>query len=206
MELRRPSEGGKRSCSPSELTPSFSYDTGIFTLININQSIQTSLLKINRLIAMMLVMCANCTAFGLSSTAHADYVGYSRCKGCHNRPYKTWWESKHAGASDGLTEDQKRDIKCMHCHGTGTELGQFLEGVQCEACHGPGSLYKGPKIMSKGRYNADPRGQRKLAIEAGLIPQQESVCLQCHKQDRPQGHLPAREFNYKEAFGKVNHK
>jgi mono/diheme cytochrome c family protein len=81
-----------------------------------------------------------------------------------------------------------------------------MEGVQCEACHGPGSLYKSPKIMSRSKFKKDPQGQRKLAMEAGLVLGSEEVCLKCHGQKRPEGHPPAKPFNFQEAFKKIDHK
>ena len=93
----------------------------------------------------------------------------------------------------------------MACHGTGAPKGVILENVQCEACHGPGSLYKGAHIMSKWKYKQDPETQRKLAVEAGMTPIDERVCLRCHGKERPGGHLPARAFVYSDALKKVNH-
>jgi|Deesub1362B_J571_1020462.scaffolds.fasta_scaffold03511_2 hypothetical protein len=141
-----------------------------------------------------------------SFAADANYVGYKKCKGCHSYQFKAWKAFKHAKASEVLKEDQRKDPACMKCHGTGAEQGAVLEGVQCEACHGPGSLYKSPKIMSKSKYKKDPEGQRAKAVQAGLVLQEEKVCLKCHGQDRPEGHPPAKPFNYKEAYPKVAHK
>jgi hypothetical protein len=80
-----------------------------------------------------------------------------------------------------------------------------MAGVQCEACHGPGSLYKSPKVMSKGRYRKDPMGQRKLAVEASLVLQDKGVCLGCHDAERPAGHSPARPFDFDDAYQRVKH-
>jgi hypothetical protein len=137
--------------------------------------------------------------------ADIKYVGFKRCKGCHSYQYRAWKGFKHAQASDALDEEQKKDSNCMKCHGTGTDRGVIMEGVQCEACHGPGSRYKSPKIMSKSKYKRDSETQHKLAIEAGLVIQEENVCLQCHGPDRPGNHPPAKIFNFEEAYTKVNH-
>ena len=142
---------------------------------------------------------------GFAMAADPEYVGYARCKGCHSYQYKAWKDFKHAKASEALNDDQRKDSNCMSCHGTGATQGGILENVQCEACHGPGSLYKSPKIMSKSKYKEDPQTQQQLAIEAGLVVQNEGVCLQCHGQERPEGHPEAKEFNYSEAYEKVNH-
>jgi DnaJ-class molecular chaperone len=146
-----------------------------------------------------------CLLAGISFAADSEYVGYARCKGCHSYQYKAWKDFKHAKASEALDEEQKQDPQCMSCHGTGAEQGEILEAVQCEACHGPGSLYMGSKIMSKSKYKNDPEGQHQLALGAGLVVQEESVCLKCHGQERPEGHPEAAPFNYEEAYGKVAH-
>lgn len=143
---------------------------------------------------------------GSASATDAKYVGYKKCKGCHSYQYKIWKEFKHAKASEAIKEEQRKDANCMDCHGTGADSGALLEGVQCEACHGPGSLYKSPKIMSKSKYKKDPEGQRNKAVEAGLVTQNEKVCLKCHGQERPEGHAPAKPFCFAEAYKKVDHK
>lgn len=143
---------------------------------------------------------------GPALAADAKYVGYKKCKGCHSYQYKAWKDFKHAKASEAIKDEQKKDSNCMNCHGTGADQGTLLEGVQCEACHGPGSEYKSPKIMSKNKYKKDPEGQRKKAVEAGLVMQSEKVCLGCHGQDRPEGHAPAKPFDFAENYKKVDHK
>jgi hypothetical protein len=143
---------------------------------------------------------------GPALAAEAKYVGYKRCKGCHSYQYKAWKDFKHAKATEAVKEEQKQDPNCVKCHGTGADQGTFFEGVQCEACHGPGSLYKSPKIMSKSKYKKDPEGQRKKAVEVGLVLQTQEVCLKCHGQDRPEGHAAANPFNFEEAYEKVDHR
>ncbi len=154
-------------------------------------------------------MVAVCSALGFASwPARAEgptYVGYQRCKDCHPRQYETWKRHAHSRAFAPLQAGRQKDAKCVVCHCTGTEKGQILEDVQCEACHGPGSLYKGPTIMSKGMFRKDPEAQRRLAAEAGLTPIEEGICLRCHGKDRPPGHPPARPFEYPRALERVRH-
>jgi hypothetical protein len=149
-----------------------------------------------------LVLCVGATfIFAQSPT----YVGYERCKDCHPKQYQSWSRHAHSRAFAPLQVDHRRDGKCVVCHATGTERGQLLEHVQCEACHGPGSLYKGPTVMSKGLFNKDRERQRKVAAEAGLRPIDERTCLRCHGKERPGGHPPARPFEYAEALHEVRH-
>ncbi|MGQ9654700.1 MAG: multiheme c-type cytochrome [Thermodesulfobacteriota bacterium] len=133
------------------------------------------------------------------------YVGYERCKDCHPRQYETWKRHAHSRAFASLRAGRQKDAKCVVCHSTGTEKGQILEDVQCEACHGPGSLYKGPTIMSKGMFRKDREAQRRLAAQAGLTPIEEAICLRCHGKERPPGHPPARPFEYPRALETVRH-
>src|SRR3990172_3494458 len=108
------------------------------------------------------------------------YVGVAKCKVCHVRQHKVWGESEHAKAFEILKPEEQKDPKCLTCHVTGYQtLREFkseLAGVQCEACHGPGSVYI--KIHTK----KDKEGARK----AGLVtrPDPES-CKTCHNEKSP---------------------
>jgi DnaJ-class molecular chaperone len=136
-------------------------------------------------------------------------MGYQKCKGCHLQAFQSWKESRHARATVSLSKDDQKDGRCLQCHATGfaqpASLGQLFENVQCEACHGPGSAYKSPRIMSKGKYRADPETQRRRAVEAGMTPIEASVCLECHGKPLPQGHAPRRRFDFSEAVRAVSH-
>ncbi|HEY4187973.1 MAG TPA: multiheme c-type cytochrome, partial [Polyangia bacterium] len=81
----------------------------------------------------------------------------------------------HAQAWKTLVDGGKQaDYKCIGCHVTGfgqvggSSLGftKRLESVQCETCHGPGSLHVA------GEGNEQP-----LAIKRQTP---ETVCLGCH--------------------------
>ncbi len=113
-----------------------------------------------------------------------DYVGVKKCKMCHKPQYSAWLETGHA-KTDLLTDAEKKKTECISCHVTGTTAKDtlLLEGVQCEACHGPGSDYKSPKIKSKKKWKADRDAARKAAIEAGLIYPTEGDCKRCHKKE-----------------------
>ncbi|MEE8112131.1 MAG: cytochrome c family protein [Acidobacteriota bacterium] len=135
----------------------------------------------------------------------ARYSGFAKCKVCHLPQFKIWDQSPHKTAFEKLSAEEQVKEECVVCHVTGhgkaAEGTPELQGVQCEACHGPGSLYRRVSIMSKSKYNADPAGQRKLAIEAGLILPGESTCRACHNEKSPN----FKGFNYKEAKEKIRH-
>ncbi len=110
------------------------------------------------------------------------YVGAKGCQACHSNPPRDhlhdWLASRHARAFEALRGREKTDPECLSCHATGTggELApgvtpKDLQGVQCEACHGPGSLYRSQSVM-KNRASATARGM--------VIPGRKT-CLRCHR-------------------------
>jgi 2',3'-cyclic-nucleotide 2'-phosphodiesterase (5'-nucleotidase family) len=103
----------------------------------------------------------------------ASYVGVETCETCHSDAVDFWKTTKHAHAYASLAEQFKQyNLDCVSCHVAGYEKPggstvthvEGLENVQCENCHGPGSLHvRAPK---------DPK-----AIIA--VPP-ASTCLSCH--------------------------
>jgi hypothetical protein len=80
----------------------------------------------------------------------AGYVGIDGCADCHEEAVAQWKTTVHAGAWQTLVDDKKDlDLSCVSCHVTGfrkpggSELveNMGLRDVQCEVCHGPGSLH-----------------------------------------------------------------
>ncbi|MBI2896669.1 MAG: hypothetical protein HYY06_24135 [Deltaproteobacteria bacterium] len=79
-----------------------------------------------------------------------SYIGGARCAECHEDAVTFWRGTKHAHAFTTLVDGGKElDLRCVGCHVTGyrrpggsTALyNETLRAVQCEACHGPGSLH-----------------------------------------------------------------
>lgn len=117
-----------------------------------------------------------------------EYVGAAKCKMCHIKEYKSWEASKKAKTFSVLNAEQQKDPKCNVCHITGKLAdGTVLEGVQCEACHGPGADYKAKEVMK----------DKKAAMAAGMIEPTEAVCVTCHKKE---GNPNFKPFNYAEAI------
>jgi hypothetical protein len=137
--------------------------------------------------------------------ADAQYVGVAKCKACHKAEFEIWQASPHAGAFDKLSAEEQAKDECVACHTTGhggsAAEGADLKGVGCESCHGPGSLYRKVSIMSKSKYKENPDGQRKLAIDAGLVLPDESSCTSCHNEKSP----TFKGFNFEEAKAKIKH-
>ncbi|MEW6411108.1 MAG: multiheme c-type cytochrome [Candidatus Zixiibacteriota bacterium] len=136
--------------------------------------------------------------------AKAEFVGAEKCaKVCHKVQFNSWLETGHAKAFTVLTDEDKAKPECVTpCHVTGKLAdGTLLEGVQCEACHGAGSEYKSPKIMSKPKWSGDPAGYKKMAMDAGLIYPTAEHCTQCHKEE---GNPNFKPFDFEASKGKVH--
>jgi len=156
-----------------------------------------------------------------------EYVGVAKCKTCHSKErlggtqFQHWEETAHAKAIETLKpgvkveakvksamdphKDYSSDPECLKCHTTGYEKpaaeGAKLEGVQCEACHGPGSAYKSMKIMSKKKYRENRGEAREKAISAGLVFSTEEVCAVCHNQEGNN----FEEFDFETKVEQVKH-
>lgn len=115
--------------------------------------------------------------------ASFEYVGPKKCKMCHQDIYAAWEKTGHAKAFSALSAEEQEKGECITCHITGhDDEGELIANVTCEACHGPGSEYKSPKIMSK-KWNDDPETYKAKAIEAGLVYPTEENCKGCHKKE-----------------------
>jgi len=93
---------------------------------------------------------ANAGTLPEAKEGEAVYVGAVACFDCHFGPEEFWRNDRHHEAWKTLEHDNKTfDAECVSCHVTGyNKPGGSLVGqvkgrkaVQCEACHGPGSLH-----------------------------------------------------------------
>jgi hypothetical protein len=80
----------------------------------------------------------------------ASYAGREACADCHAEAATFWSKTMHATAWKTLeARGQQFDFDCIGCHVTGwdrpggSNLGHNnqLRDVQCETCHGPGSIH-----------------------------------------------------------------
>lgn len=80
----------------------------------------------------------------------ASYVGATQCLECHEDARAFYEKDQHTLAWETLEKEGKTfDLECVSCHVTGygepggSILGDLknLTDVQCESCHGPGSLH-----------------------------------------------------------------
>ncbi len=155
------------------------------------------------------------SAFTLES---AKYIGAKKCMMCHKGEsrgdqYGKWLKSRHAQAFNVLKSDESKAIaqkmgiadatkaaQCLKCHVTGyggaaaEGFEPTAEGVGCEACHGPGSLYKSMSVMRALREKRqDPQ---KVAFENG-----KESCVRCHNAESP----TYKPFDFAVEWPKVAH-
>ena len=132
--------------------------------------------RTNLLIATMAVSVV--LIAGTVSAQHHEYVGADRCRMCHRVQHESWLETTHAKSTEvaKASSDPAFTPECLQCHAT--DANEELAGVQCEACHGPGSDYGKMSIMK----------DREASIANGLIIPSQEVCNHCHKDD---GHSKA---------------
>lgn len=109
----------------------------------------------------------------LGASSGARFVGAEACKLCHRSLYESWESTPHRFASEKVPIGPG-EAGCLECHAT---RDRELAGVQCEACHGPGSAYSAPEVMI----------DVEKAILAGLVLPAAGACGRCHENAEP-GH------------------
>jgi nitrate/TMAO reductase-like tetraheme cytochrome c subunit len=87
----------------------------------------------------------------VAAAGEAAYTGDQQCIDCHQEAYDFWKTTPHAKAYPDLVKRQKQyDTSCISCHVVGyqkpggtCDVAQTSgrESVQCESCHGAGSLH-----------------------------------------------------------------
>ena len=116
----------------------------------------------------------------------AVYVGLEKCLECHDETENYWKHDRHSKAWATLVKDNKTfDAECVSCHVTGygkaggSVVGKTKdrENVQCEVCHGPGSLHAEAE-----------EGKEKSTI---AVKPTEALCVTCHNKH----HSPHFDFD-----------
>ncbi len=157
----------------------------------------------------------------LSAGKPVVYTGVAKCKTCHKKKksgdqYTKWMEKKHSKAYASLAgekakkvaaekgiKDPQKAAECLRCHTTAydpvtkekrkdvAETLKIEEGVSCESCHGPGSIYKKLPNM---------KSTEKFLATGGILPKKE-VCVKCHNEESP----TFKPFDFKERSEKIAH-
>ncbi len=120
------------------------------------------------------------------------YLGMEICRRCHGDIYADFMLSPHFRAFQPLLEaGEQNNPECLKCHTTGYGIfsgydkssekkgGVNLRGVQCEACHGPGTGH-----VRDGTYRARAR----------------ESCRACHSPER------SPHFSFQTFWKKVGHR
>ncbi len=128
----------------------------------------------------------------LTGKMREKYIGMETCARCHDQTATDFMVSPHFRTFKRMTESgNEKNAECLACHTTGygrfsgynsesdEKGGTNLRGVQCEACHGPGT-----KHTRDGKYKAKAR----------------KSCRDCH--DARQ----SPHFNFQTFWAKVGHK
>lgn len=165
----------------------------------------------------------------------ATYLGDAQCKVCHNKKdegeiWAKWKAEKHPSAFEslkspkalevakakGITKPPSEAPECLKCHVTAFDAAsgktpdkiQMASGVQCEACHGPGSKHaeEGKKVLFKKDATAKPAESIKKP--------DAKTCEQCHNKDNPtydENRYTLKDgskadFDFEQAYAKIEHK
>ena len=109
----------------------------------------------------------------------ASYTGTESCADCHDDQVKFWNKTVHATAWQTLVDrGQQFDLDCIGCHVTGWDKpggsnlshNDPLRDVQCETCHGPGSIHVA-------------RGGKEKPFAIKRAPDNELCASQCHTRE-----------------------
>jgi hypothetical protein len=164
-----------------------------------------------------------------SPLAAQQYVGPSKCVGCHDhdRQATRWQKEEPAQFKDKAHFNTRKqldgpkaaayakaigvadpyDIKgsCVTCHST-VFRGDANAGVSCESCHGPASGYLEPHQVKGAYAKAVSTGLRDLKSKPPTIAK---ACVTCHlTTDRKlvaAGHPSGAEFDVGAGLKKVVH-
>lgn len=150
-------------------------------------------------------------------TALSSYVGAQTCATCHADEYEIWLGTPHARAwvflstpmaeriaadfKGGPVAEPTRSARCLRCHATaasvdpaylGTEF-HFEEGIQCEACHGPG-----------GDHALDPENPT-LGSELAATSIDGTTCSVCHRPPPSHTILNRAPFDRSKGLRRIDH-
>ncbi len=123
--------------------------------------------------------------------ASPSFVSSSVCSQCHVDHYLKWANTAHGHATDPLlSREIEVGASCLECHATGSkpatatdkiELAQ-LQNVQCEQCHGPGSIH----VAKPGKGY-------------GVVADMKAACASCHTSET------SPDFDLQAAWAKIKH-
>ena len=190
--------------------------------------------SIYRWVGISLALAVVCAFSAPAFAQEATYLGEAQCKVCHNKKEKgeqwnKWKAAKHPLAFEnlkspkalevakakGLTKPPSESPECLKCHvtafdaatGKAPEKINMAMGVQCESCHGPGSLH-----AEEGKKKLFKKDDTAKTAETMPKPDPKN-CEKCHNKDNPT-YDPNRytlkdgtkvDFDFEQAHAKVVH-
>jgi Cytochrome c554 and c-prime len=144
-----------------------------------NVAVQDAVSKFYRATGEVNVKAAASVAVEPPPNGQAAYTGMEACADCHAEASAFWSKTRHAAAWKTLEDrGQQFDFDCIGCHVTGwdkpggSNLGHnsTLRNVQCETCHGPGSIH-----VAKGGLDKPATIKR--------APANDLCASQCHTKE-----------------------
>jgi len=126
------------------------------------------------------------------SSGQYKYVGNSKCRLCHREFFIGRKHDLHDFTMQKLVKSKnEKNSRCLVCHSTGygvdsgfvsMETTPRLANVQCEGCHGPGSLHiKLAKEKMKLRSNVGVKG---FLVGADNQKRLKKMCTSCHVSEK----------------------
>lgn len=119
-----------------------------------------------------------------------EYIGPDACITCHQEKHDEWSDSKHAEAYSDPEFQQEWEAAgnqedCLQCHTTGYDQDTetyAIEGVTCEACHGPGltmEVDRSPELC--GSCHSGEYGKERYEdFLEGTHSGSGVTCVDCH--------------------------
>ena len=166
---------------------------------------------------------------GGSSALAQNYLGPSKCVGCHDhdRQARKWQKEEPAASKGkahyntlkqldapksaqwakaiGLADPYDAKGACVKCHGT-VFRGEANAGVSCESCHGPSSGYNDLHQEKLSYAKSVAAGMRDLKEKPAAIAK---TCVDCHlttdKRLATAGHPTGAEFDAGVSLQKLVH-
>jgi hypothetical protein len=144
-----------------------------------NTAVQDAVSKFFRATGEANVKAAAGVAIPKPPRGQAGYTGTESCSDCHDEAVAFWKKTVHATAWKTLEDrGQQFDLECIGCHVTGWDKpggsnlahNDKLRDVQCETCHGPGSIH-----VTKGGL------EKPSAVK--LAPAPDLCATQCHTKE-----------------------
>jgi len=188
-----------------------------------------------------ILIAASLWADPVAQAKDTIYIGVEGCThACHKKEddgdqRSVWRKSKHslaykdllgpeaklAAKEVGLSGPPEKAEACLVCHSTGYGAApealrksfKLEDGVQCEACHGPGDRYRTKKVMMKilRERGVERKGKSATALETGLTFPADTNCKSCHVPEISVGGKTYKNPNYKafnfdKAFEEMKHR